>query len=62
MALNETELDPEYPRELTILPGYDHEERERTFRDGGVSVYIRDSVKYTRRCDLPENDLELICI
>ena len=62
MALNETKLDPEYPRELTSIPGYEHEQRERTCRGGGVSVYIRDSVRYTRRCDLPENNLELICI
>ena len=62
MALNETKLDPEYPRELTTIPGYEHEQRERTYRGGGVSVYIRDSVKYTRRYDLPENNLELICI
>ena len=49
MALNETELDLEYPRELTIIPGYEHKKRERTCRGGGVSVFIRDSVKYTRR-------------
>ena len=62
MALSESELDPEYRRELTIIPGYDHEQRERTCRGAGASFHIRDSVKYTRRCDLPENNLELICI
>ena len=62
MALNETKLDPGYPSELTTIPGYEHEQRERTCRDGGISVYIRDSVRYTLRCDLPENSIELICI
>ena len=62
MAVNETKLDPEYPRKLTIIPGYEHKQRERTCRGGCVSVYIRDSVIYTRRYDLPENSLELICI
>ena len=47
MALNEIKLDPEYPRELTTIPGYEHEQRERTCRSDGVSVYIRDSVSYT---------------
>ena len=48
MALNETRLDPEYPRELTTIPCNEHEERERTCRGGGVSVYIRDCQIYSR--------------
>ena len=47
MALNKTKLDPEYPRELTVIPGYEHEQRERTCRGGGVSVYIRDCQIYS---------------
>ena len=31
-------------------------------KDGGVSMYISDSFKYTWRHDIPEDDLELICI
>ena len=44
MALNETKVDPEYPGELTNIPGFEHKQRKRTCRSGGVSVYIRDSV------------------
>ena len=29
---------------------------------GGVSIYVRDSIKYKRRLDIPSDDLELICI
>ena len=62
LALNETKLDPEYPKELTTIFGYQHERRDRTGRGEGVSIYIRDSINYIRRNDLPDNQLELICI
>ena len=62
IALNETKLDPEYSKELTMITGYQQERRERTSGGGGVSIYVRGSIKYTRRCDLPDNQLELICI
>ena len=45
-----------------MISGYQQERRDRACRGGGVSIYIRDSIKYTRRYDLPENQLELICI
>ena len=62
LALNETELDPEYPNELTTISCYQQQRKERIGRGGGVSIYIRDSINYTRRNDLPVNQLELICI
>ena len=36
--------------------------RTENGRGGGVSIYIRDSIRYTRCNDLPNNKLELICI
>ena len=62
MVLKVTKQEPEFPRKLTIIPGYEQEQRVRICRVVGVSVYIRDSVKYTRRYDLPEKYLELTCI
>ena len=62
LALNETNLDPEDPKELATISGYQQERRDRTGRGGGVSIYIRDAINYTRRNDLPDNQLELICI
>ena len=47
MAVNETKVDPKNPRKLTIIPGYEHEQTERTCRGGGVSVYIRDCQIYS---------------
>ena len=62
LALNETKLDPNYPKELTSIAGYQQERLERTCNGGGVSIYIRDSIKYKPRSDVPVDDLEIICI
>ena len=62
LALNETKLDPNYPIELTSVAGYQQERLERTCNGGGVSIYVRDSIKYKPRCDAPVDDLEIICI
>ena len=62
LALNETKLDPNYPKELTSIAGYQQERLERTCNGGGVSIYIRDSIKYNPRSDVPVDDLEIICI
>ena len=62
LALNETKLDPGYPKELTSVAGYQQERLDRTKDGGGVSIYVRDSIKYKRRLDVPADDLELICI
>ena len=62
LALNETKLDPNYPKELTSLPGYQQERLDRTSSGGGVSIYIWDSIKYKLRSDVPVDDLEIICI
>ena len=62
LALNETKLDSDFPKELSSVPGYQQERLDRTRNGGGVSIYIRDSIKYKRRLDVPKDDLELICI
>ena len=61
-ALNETKLDPNYPIGLTSVAGYQQERLERTCNGGGVSIYIRDSIKYKHRSDVSVDDLEIICI
>ena len=60
LALNE--LDPQYPKELTAIAGYQPERLDRTCNGGGVSLYIRDSVKFKLRDDVPTDNLELICV
>ena len=44
------------------MAGYQQERLDRTSNGGGVSIYVRDSIKYKRRRDVPTDDLELICI
>ena len=60
LALNETKLDPQYPKELTAVAGYQQERLDRTCNGGGVSLYVRDSVKFKPRDDVPTDSLELI--
>ena len=62
LALNETKLAPDYPKELTNVAGYQQERLDRTCNGGGVSIYIRDSIKYKPWPDVPADDLEIICI
>ena len=44
------------------MAGYHQVRLDRTCNGGGVSVYIKDSVTYKCRSDVPTDDLELICI
>ena len=62
LALNETKLDPQYPKELTAIVGYQQWRLDRTCNGGGVSLYIRDSVKFKLRDGVPTDNLELICV
>ena len=61
-ALNETKLDSLYPIELTHIPGYQQVFHDRSCDGGGVSIYIRDSMKFRHRSDIPAQELELIFI
>ena len=62
LALNETKLVNSYPKELTNIEGYQQERKDRNAIRGGVALYIREPIQYTRRTDLPESDLEFICV
>ncbi len=62
LALNEAKLDPLFPKEITSLSGYQQERFERNCNGGGVSIYIRDSIKYKPRNDIPIYDLQIVCI
>ena len=55
-------MDNSYSRQLTNILGYQQECKDGTAHRGGVALYIREPIKYTRRTDLPCQDLELICV
>ncbi len=62
LALNETKLNSEFPKEISNVAGYQQERLDRSCNGGGVCIYIRESIKYKCRLDIPTNNLELICI
>ena len=62
LAFNETKLASNFSKELTSVAGYQQERLDRNSNGDGVSIYIRDSMKYKPRSDVPKDDLELICI
>ena len=41
LALNETKLDPDFPKELTSVAGCQQERLDRTYNGGGASINIR---------------------
>ena len=47
---------------LTNVAGYQQELLDRNCNGVGFSIYIRDSIHYKQCPDVPNNDLELICI
>ena len=61
-SLNETKLGSNCSNDLTAMAGYQQERLDRTRCGGGISVYVRNSLKYKLRSDVPTEDLELICI
>ena len=62
LALNETKLDGSIPKELTEIPGYQQLCIDRTCNGGGVSLYVKDSIKMTPRVDVLSEGLELLCV
>ena len=47
LALNETKLDPNYPKELTSIAGYQQERLERTCNGGVESLSIFETLSNT---------------
>ena len=62
LALNENKLDSLYPKELVHIPGYQQVRHDRSCNRGGVSIYIRDSIKVRHPSDIPVQEIELIYI
>lgn len=62
LCINESKLDNSTTNELIGLEGYNLVRRDRNIFGGGVCVYLRDSINYTRRHDLEENELEIIVL
>ena len=62
LAINETKLD-QYDADSSIkLPGYTCIRKDRKKAGGGVCIYIRNAIDFTRRHDLEHKELEIISI
>ena len=44
------------------MAGYQQKRLHRTCNGGGISQYVRDSVKFKPRDDVSSDNLELICV
>ena len=62
LALSETKIDPEYPRELLDIEGYRFDGLDRNRHGGGVGFYIQDDFIVDPREDIPLSSLELRCV
>ena len=47
---------------MTKVSGYQQIRLDRTGHGGGISIYVRDSINFKPRDDIPIDWLELICI
>ena len=62
LALNETKIGPTLPDTIFEVDGYKLIRKDRSPRGGGIAFYLRDSLNYILRQDLPIHSLELACI
>ena len=62
LALNETKIGPTQPDNIFKVDGYELVRKDRSPKGGGIAFYLRDSLNFIPRQDLPTHNLELICI
>ena len=61
-AINETKIDHKIEDRLISLEDFSLRRYDRSRQGGGVALYIRNTVRFKSREDLPNKSLELICI
>ena len=62
LALNETKLDHSITQQITEITGYKQLRLDRSRSGGGISIYVRDTLKFLIRNDIPDENIELLCI
>ena len=62
--LNETKLGKNVHSDLVSTGGFSIERRDRNRNEGGIALYIKDSLvdKYSVRNDLPNPSLGSLCV
>lgn len=61
LAINESRLDETVTDNEVYLTGYTIIRKDRNRQGGGVALYIRSAINYTRRTDLEDEELEFLC-
>ena len=62
LAINETKIDHKIDDRLVSLGDFCLCRYDRSKQGGGVALYVRNTVRFEPREDLPNKSLELICI
>ena len=62
LALNETKLDHSIEKQLTEITGYKQLRLDRSRSGGEIPIYVRDTLKFQIRNDIPDESIELLCI
>ena len=62
LAMNETKLGEIDYDHLVSLEGYTIVRRDRNKYGGGVCIYLRNSISFTRMHDLENDNLEMIVL
>ena len=62
LALHETKLDRSINQHIIEIAGHSQQHPDRYCFGGGVSIYVRESIKFVSRNDIPNKNLELLCI
>ena len=60
--INETRLDDSILDSEIKISGYDIIRRDRNRNGGGVAMYIRSNISFTKSTDLVREALEQVCI
>ena len=62
LAINETNIDHKIDDRLISLEDFSLCRYDRSRQGGGIALYVRNTVRFKPREDLPNKSLELICI
>ena len=62
LAINETKLDYRTRDQEIDLPGYFCLRKDRDSRGGGVCIYLKNSIKFTRKTCFEIEDLEMLSV
>ena len=62
LAINESKIDDSILDNEININGYNIVRKDRNRSDGGVVLYIRDTISFSERKDLVPESLEMICI